>query len=184
MSIDQAVVDLSAAVAQQLQTQLGALMAEAQASISALQQELEQERQRRQQVEQQLEALLQSQTALQQELEQERQGRSAADQQVQTIHAAIAEQLEHAEAEYAAEQTALAQQERRWLEQLDSLGAELQQERQWRQQLQQRIEALRHAAAALLIEDLPGAQMAEPLAQAVTIHGSGDGLLAGSGARL
>lgn len=156
MSFDQAVVDLSAAVAQQLQTQLGALMAEAQASISALQQELEQERQ----------------------------GRSAADQQVQTIHAAIAEQLEHAEAEYAAEQTALAQQERRWLEQLDSLGAELQQERQWRQQLQQRIEALRHAAAALLIEDLPGAPMAEPLAQAVTIHGSGDGLLAGSGARL
>ena len=184
MSFDQAVVDLSAAVAQQLQSQLGALMAEAQESIRALEQQLAEERQRREQVEQQLDALQHSHTALQQELELERQARSAADQQVETIHAAIAEQLELAEAEHAAEQAARAEQERCWSEQQKSLRAELQQERQWREQLQQRIETLRQAAAALLVDDLPGAALPQPLLQPLTIHASGDGLLAGSGARL
>ena len=186
MTIDQVVADLSTALTEQLKIQLSALMAEAQASIRSLEQQLLEERQRREQAQQQLEALQQSHQAVKEELVAERQARAAADQQVQTIHAAIAEQLDHAEAEHAAEQAARAEQERGWTVQLETLRGELLQERQWRDQQQRRIETLRHAAAALLVDELPFPALQQPRTPTeveLALSTPVTGLLAGHGAQ-
>lgn len=176
MSLDQAVSELSTRIAEQLADQMGALLSEAMATIARLEQDLLDEQQRREQAEAQLQELEHVRQALAMELCMERQSREAAVQEVETIHAVIAEQLEVAEAEHAANQAAEAERERRWSEQLDVLQEQFSQEKFLRERLQQRVENLRSAAADLFATDvqLPG----------VAIPGSVNDLLANATPRL
>ncbi|MEX1322803.1 MAG: hypothetical protein AB1Z21_01255 [Synechococcaceae cyanobacterium] len=176
MSLDQAVSELSTRIAEKLAEQMGALLKEAKATIARLEQELLHEQQRREQAEAQLQHLEHDREDLAKELCRERHYREAAVQEVETIHAAIAEQLELAEAAHAADQAAEAERERRWSEQLDVLQAELSQERVLRERLQQRVDDLRSAVADLFATDvqLPG----------VAIPGSLSHLLANAAPRL
>lgn len=178
MNVEHAVDQLTTSLVEQFKGQMTALLQEAQARIEQLEQELRDQQQARLQAEEQLRDLQHRHACLQQELDQERQTSSAARQEVEHIHAVIAEQLERAEAEQEAEQVVLAEQERRWREQCEALQAELSQERLWRDQLQQRIEALRSAAAELFSADFPAAAITVPdtvnelLATAATPGGS------------
>lgn len=91
---------------------------------------------------------------LEQELERERAARQCSDHEVVAIHAAIASQLESAEQEQAALEAAEAERERQHWEHLETLRLQLTQERLRREALQQRVEALRSAAADLFSIDL------------------------------
>ncbi len=140
MDFDRAVLDLSAAMAEQLKGQLSTMMAQAQARIGELERQVAELRARHQ--------------AVVEELLLERQARTAAEDEVATIHSAIAAQVEVAEAEHAAEQAAEAERERRWNDQVQALQLTLQQERQQHTELQQRLQTLRRAATDLFSPDL------------------------------
>jgi chromosome segregation protein len=163
MSLDQTVSELSKRIADQLADQMEALLSEAKATIARLEDELRHEQQRREQIEAQFQELECFWRAMKMELCKERQSREAAVQEVETIHAAIAEQLERAEAEHAANQAAEAERERRWSEQHRVLQEQFSQERFLRERLQQRVENLRNAAADLFATDvqLPGVAIPE-----------------------
>jgi chromosome segregation ATPase len=91
---------------------------------------------------------------LEQELHREREARQCSDHEVAAIHAAIAHQLENAEQEQAALEAAEAERQRQHREHLETLRLQLTQERLRREALQQRVEALRSAAADLFSIDL------------------------------
>lgn len=148
MDFDRAVLDLSSAMAEQLQGQLTTLMAQAQARIADLERELLDLQQRH--------------LAVVEELRQERQARAAVEHDVQTIHEAIAAQVELAEAEQAAEMAAEAERERRWSNQLQALQQTLLQERQQHYELQQRLQTLRRAASDLFSLEMPWSQPSSP----------------------
>jgi hypothetical protein len=127
------------------------LLGQAQAETSRLQDELLQERQRREQSESLLGQRVEQLQRLEDELLHEREARQRAEAEVATIHAAIAAQLDIAEAEQAALEEAEAQRQA----ELASLRQELTEERLRRDLLQHRVETVRRAAADLFGFDQP-----------------------------
>jgi chromosome segregation ATPase len=127
------------------------LLGQAQAEASRLQEELLQERQRREQSESLLGQRVEQLQRLEDELLHEREARQRAEAEVATIHAAIAAQLDIAEAEQAALEEAEAQRQA----ELASLRQELTEERLRRDLLQHRVETVRRAAADLFGFDQP-----------------------------
>lgn len=166
LSIDALTRQFTAEIAHRTQ----AVLDRAQAEIAGLRAELQQEREQRQQSE----ALLrerdeQLQRALQ-ELQVIAEARRSAEQEVADIHAAIAAQLEIAEAEHTAAAEAAAQAEAQRLRELDRLREELTQERLRRDLLQRRVEALRRAAADLFAVELPLTPVAASPAETGIAH--------------
>jgi chromosome segregation ATPase len=161
-SPDLAIEALTRQFTAQLTQRTNDLLGEAQSEISRLHEELQQERQRREQSESLLGQRVEQLQRLEDDLVHEREARQRAESEVATIHAAIAAQLEIAEAEQAAIEEAEAQRQA----ELASLRQELTEERLRRDLLQHRVETVRRAAADLFGFDQPstwtlGAQVSE-----------------------
>jgi len=119
-----------------------------------LQADLAREQQRGAELQARLTEALERLMQLEQELDREREARQRSDHVVAAIHTAIAHQLEIAEQEQASLEAAEAERQRQHREQLETLRLQLTQERLRREALQQRVEALRSAAADLFSIDL------------------------------
>jgi hypothetical protein len=126
----------------------------AEAENDRLQADLAHEQQRGYELQARLAEALERLMQLEQELDREREARQRSDHEVAAIHAAIAHQLESAEQEQAALEAAEAERQRQHREHLETLRLQLTQERLRREALQQRVEALRSAAADLFSIDL------------------------------
>lgn len=184
MSIEQTVAHLVSRLAEEIQVEIQAplqqRLEEAQGRIAELEAELQRQREAAETAVRELIGLRHAHQAVLEELVLEREARTAADRQVETIHAAITEQLVRAEAEHQREEEVLLERERRWSEQIEALQAALCQERSLRGGLQQRVEALRSAAADLFALELRLPQMRPELAMVgVAIPDTVNGLLAG-----
>jgi hypothetical protein len=150
LSIHELTQRFAAELAQRSRDQLERL----EADCVGFQADLATERQRSAELEARLAAAQDLLHAQEQDLAQERAARQHAQAEVAAIHAAIASQLEQAEQEQAGLRAAEAERERQHQEHLEALRLQLTQERLRREALQQRVEALRSAAADLFSIDL------------------------------
>lgn len=164
MNLDLSIQELTQQFAAELAQRSRQQLDRAEAENDRLRADLAAEQQRRQDLQAQLSEALERLMRLEQELHREREARQRSEQEVAAIHAAIAQQLECAEQEQAAVQAAEAERERQQREHLATLRLELTQERLRREALQQRVQALRSAAADLFsIDPVAGnAATAEP----------------------
>jgi chromosome segregation ATPase len=164
MNSDLSIQELTQRFADELAQRSRQPLDQAHAENNRLQADLASEQQRGDELQARLTEALERLMQLEQELEREREARQRSDHEVATIHAAIAHQLESAEQEQAALKAAEAERECQHREQLETLRLQLTQERLRREALQQRVEALRSAAADLFSIDLAAgsAATAEP----------------------
>ena len=164
MNSDLSIQELTQRFADELAQRSRQPLDQAHAENNRLQADLASEQQRGDELQARLTETLERLMQLEQELEGEREARQRSDHEVATIHAAIAHQLESAEQEQAALKAAEAERECQHREQLETLRLQLTQELLRREALQQRVEALRSAAADLFSIDLAAgsAATAEP----------------------
>jgi len=156
MNPDLSIQELTRLFADELVQRSRQQLDQVEAENDRLQADLASEHQRGNELQTRLSEALERLVQLEQELDREREARQRSDHEVATIHTAIAHQLESAEQEQAALDAAEAERERQPLEQLETLRLQLTQERLRREALQQRVEALRSAAADLFSIDLAG----------------------------
>ena len=160
MHSDLSILELTQRFAAELSQRSRHQLDRLEADNARLQDELNGERSHTSQLQAQLSALQERLIRQEHELAEERQARLGAEREVAVIHAAIAQQLEMAEREHAAQEALEAERERQHQQHIETLRLQLIQERLRREALQQRVESLRTAAADLFAIDLSGSPSA------------------------